>query len=75
MEILIAIFGAFTLASAVALFKFEGNPLFVFSLLLSLASMVWLIHLARQEGAPARRTKRHAEATARRGRRTPGRKR
>jgi len=47
MEILIALFGAFTLASIVALVSFEGNPLFAFSLLLSVTSLVWLINMAR----------------------------
>jgi len=58
MEILIALFGAFTLASIVALISFEGNPLFAFSLLLSLASLVWLINIARQEGKGTGRTRR-----------------
>jgi len=55
MEILIALFGAFTLASIVALVSFEGNPLFAFSLLLSATSLVWLVNLARSGGKPARR--------------------
>jgi hypothetical protein len=62
MEILIGIFGALTLASIVALARFEGNPLFAFSLLLSGASLVWLVNLSRQEGKvsrpPARKVKR-----------------
>ena len=54
MEILIALFGALTLASIVALARFEANPLFAFSLLLSGASLVWLVNMARQEGKGAR---------------------
>ena len=54
MEILIALFGALTLASLVALARFEANPLFAFSLLLSAASLVWLVNLARQEGKGSR---------------------
>ena len=58
MEILIAMFGAFTLASIAALIAFEGNPLFAFSLLLSVTSLVWLINMARQDGKPASRPRR-----------------
>lgn len=58
MEILIALFGAFTVASIVALFIFEGNPLFAFSLLLSLASLVWLVNMARLEGKGPGRARR-----------------
>jgi len=58
MEILIALFGAFTLASIVALVKFEGNPLFAFSLLLSLASLVWMINMARHGSAGMGRSRR-----------------
>ena len=49
MELLIGFFGFFVLMSVVALIKFSGNPLFLFSLLLSTASFIWLVHLHRQE--------------------------
>lgn len=57
MELLIGFFGFFVLMSVVALIKFQGNPLFLFSLLLSAASLIWLVHLHRQEpvGSPTRR--------------------
>ena len=58
MEMLMAIFGVFALASLVALVKFQGNPLFVFALLLSLASLVWLEMMRREGAAPAARGKR-----------------
>jgi len=57
MEILMVLFGSFVLASIVALIKFEGNPLFAFSLLLSATSLIWLISLARHEGKEANRSK------------------
>ena len=50
MEMLMAVFGIFALASLVALVRFEGNPLFAFTMLLSLASLAWMINLSRQEG-------------------------
>ena len=52
MEVLIAFFGFFVLMSVVALIKFQGNPLFLFSLLLSTASLIWLFNLHRQERSP-----------------------
>lgn len=54
MEILLGVFGFFALLSAVALVKFQGNPVFVFSLLLCSASLVWLIRLNREESRPSR---------------------
>jgi len=60
MSILLAFFGFFTLLSAVALVKFEGNPIFIFTLLLCVASLVTLWRIDREETAktsmlPARR--------------------
>ena len=67
MELLIAFFGFFTLMSVVALIKFQGNPLFLFSLLLSAASLIWLVQLRLQEdGArPAMRRRKRAPAARR----------
>ena len=62
MAILIAFFGFFALMSAVALIRFEGNPLFIFTLLLSSASLVWLIVLERDgPGRPGRKQARRKE--------------
>jgi len=58
MEILMLVFGVFAAASAAALIRFEGNPLFAFTLLLSLASLVWLWNLARQEAGGNRKPRR-----------------
>ncbi len=49
VEILIAFFGFFALMSLVALVKFQGNVLFIFSLMLSVASMTWLLQQHRLE--------------------------
>jgi len=65
MEILIAFFGFFALMSAVALVRFEGNPLFLFSLLLSAASLIWLIVLKREERTPSRRVAKRRAARKR----------
>jgi hypothetical protein len=54
MEMLMTVFGVFALASLVALVRFEGNPLFAFTLLLSLASLAWMWKLSRQEPAGKR---------------------
>ena len=64
MTVLVAFFGFFALMSVVALVKHHGNPLFLFSLLISVASLVWLLNLERDRGAPVSR---------RRGRRRPRR--
>ncbi len=55
MELLTAVFAVFALASVVALVRFEGNPLFVFSFLLSATCAVWLFRLARDDGSGAGR--------------------
>lgn len=47
MTILAAFFGFFALMSLIALVKFQGNVIFVFSLLLSAASLVWILNLER----------------------------
>ncbi len=72
MELLIAFFGFFTLMSVVALIKFQGNPLFLFSLLLSVASLIWLVQAERQgtRSAPRKRAGGRARGRAR-GRRSP----
>ena len=72
MELLIAFFGFFALLSVVALIKFQGNPLFLFSLLLSAASLIWLVQLRLQEGSPRPRShgmRRHKRTPAPRRRR------
>lgn len=53
MELLVVVFGVFSLASLVALVRFAGNPVFAFTLLLSLASLAWMVVLLRQ-ASPAR---------------------
>jgi len=67
MTILLAFFGFFTLLSGVALVKFEGNPIFIFTLLLCVASLVTLWRIDR-EGSPraARRAVRSAAARRKR---------
>jgi len=62
MTILLAFFGFFTLLSGVALVKFEGNPIFLFTLLLCVASLLTIWRIDR-------------EATPRPARRTPKRRR
>jgi len=49
MEILVAIFGLFAVGSLAALVKFQGNPLFLFSFLLSTASASWIAWSLREE--------------------------
>jgi len=63
MAILLAFFGFFTLLSGVALWKFEGNPIFIFTLLLCLASLLTIWRIDGEErparrGAPKTRRKR-----------------
>lgn len=64
MEILIAVFGFFLVLSAVALVKYSGNPLFIFSFLLCSASLIWLVRLNLEDSRTGRpktaRTKRRA---------------
>jgi len=43
--ILAVFFGVFTVLSIAALVRFQGNPVFLFTLLLSAATLVWLIRL------------------------------
>lgn len=57
MELLVAVFGVFSLASLVALVRFSGNPVFAFTLLLSLASLAWMLVLLRQGSSPVRSRK------------------
>lgn len=54
MSILLAFFGFFTLLSAVALVKFEGNPIFIFTLLLCLASLLTIWRIDRDEPGASR---------------------
>ncbi len=59
MTILLVFFGFFTLLSGVALVKFEGNPIFIFTLALCVASLVTIWQIDREasprSGSPARR--------------------
>jgi len=61
MMILAVFFGVFTVLSLAALIRFQGNPVFLFTLLLSAATLVWLIRLdaenhgLRRKSRPARR--------------------
>jgi hypothetical protein len=55
MGILTVFFGFFALMSLVALVRFEGNALFVFSLLLSIASIAWIVQQDRAPAGPKRR--------------------
>ena len=48
MEILIGVFGFFLVLSLVALIKYSGNPLFIFSFLLCAASLIWRVRLHRE---------------------------
>lgn len=67
MTILLAFFGFFTLLSGVALVKFEGNPIFIFTLLLCIASLVMLWRIDREASPrPSRRTVRPAAARRKR---------
>jgi 4-hydroxybenzoate polyprenyltransferase len=61
MMILAVFFGVFSVMSLAALIRFQGNPVFLFTLLLSAATLVWLIRLdaedpgRRRKARPARR--------------------
>ncbi len=65
MLILIGVFGFFALMSAVALVKFEGNPLFIFTLLLCATSLVWLVRLHREDAADRGTTRRRSRGSRR----------
>ena len=54
MIFLLAFFGFFALLSVVALVKFAGNPVFVFTLILCLASLVTLWRADADERAPSK---------------------
>ena len=55
MIFLLAFFGFFALLSVAALVKFSGNPVFLFTLLLCLASLVTLWRADADAGAPSRK--------------------
>lgn len=55
MIFLLAFFGFFAILSIAALVKFSGNPVFLFTLLLCLASLVTLWRADRDESGPAKR--------------------
>lgn len=55
MEILISVFGFFLVLSLVALVKYSGNPLFIFSFLLCSASLIWLVRLNLEDSGSGRR--------------------
>lgn len=63
MIFLLAFFGFFSILSIAALIKFSGNPVFLFTLLLCLASLVTLWRADREDSSLAK-------SGARRGRKT-----
>jgi len=67
MSFLLAFFGFFVILSVAALVRLQGNPIFLFTLALCLASIITIWRLDRE--GPARSTERAPGA----GRRAPGR--
>lgn len=57
MTMLIGVFGFLALLSAVALVQYEGNPLFIFSLALCAASLIWLVRLEREDSGGRSRSR------------------
>jgi hypothetical protein len=54
MEFLLAFFGFFALLSVVALIKLQGNPIFLFTLVLCVAGLVTTWRLEREDAAGGR---------------------
>ena len=57
MMMLAVFFGVFTVMSLAALIRFQGNPVFLFTLLLSAATLVWLIRLDAQDPVQRRKSR------------------
>jgi hypothetical protein len=58
MIFLAGVFGFLAVMSGAALVMYRGNPVFVFTLLLSLASAAWMVRLEKLSGgarSPSRR--------------------
>jgi hypothetical protein len=56
MSFLLAFFGFFALLSLAALIRLQGNPIFLFTLLLCVASLVTIWRLDQEDGPRPRST-------------------
>ena len=70
MNVLLVFFGFFAVLSVAALVKFSGNPIFLFTLLLCVASLATVWRADAEERTPGARGK-----SARRAARPPTRRR
>ena len=56
LSFLLAFFGFFALLSVAALIRLQGNPIFLFTLLLCVASLVTIWRLDQEDGSRPRST-------------------
>jgi len=68
MSVLLVFFGFFALMSVAALVKFSGNPIFLFTLLLCVASLATVWRADAEDRGPAPRSRRSPAAPKRRRR-------